>query len=65
MQIFVLCHRVTNEASHDVGDDQHGTGYDAILWVEENVVTQNFRSSVTRFHTRQFLSPREVGTRNS
>jgi hypothetical protein len=28
---------------HDLGDDQHGTGYDVILWLEEAVATQGFQ----------------------
>ncbi|GAB3535110.1 hypothetical protein GCM10027342_52540 [Photobacterium alginatilyticum] len=39
---------------HDPGDVQHGAGYDAILGIEENVVTQNFRPSVTRFLRANF-----------
>ena len=27
---------------HDLGDDSHGTGYDVILWIEEQVFTNNF-----------------------
>ncbi len=27
---------------HDLGDDERGTGYDVVLWIEEAVVTQNF-----------------------
>lgn len=27
---------------HDLGDDQHGTGYDVILWIEIAVATQGF-----------------------
>lgn len=27
---------------HDLGDDQRGTGYDVILWIEEAVMTQSF-----------------------
>jgi hypothetical protein len=27
---------------HDLGDDEHGTGYDGILWIEEAVATTNF-----------------------
>ena len=23
---------------HDLGDDEHGTGYDVLLWIEEQVV---------------------------
>ena len=27
---------------HDLGDDERGTGYDVILWVEEAVATRSF-----------------------
>jgi hypothetical protein len=27
---------------HDLGDDQHGTGYDVLCWIEEAVVTRGF-----------------------
>lgn len=27
---------------HDLGDDQHGTGYDVVLWIEEAVITRGF-----------------------
>lgn len=29
---------------HDLGDDQRGTGYDVLLWIEEAVATGNFRA---------------------
>lgn len=25
---------------HDLGDDEHGTGYDVVLWIEEAVMTR-------------------------
>ena len=28
---------------HDLGDDERGTGYDVILWLEEAVATRGFR----------------------
>jgi len=28
---------------HDLGDDEHGTGYDVILWLEEALATRGFR----------------------
>ena len=28
---------------HDLGDDDHGTGYDVILWIEKEVVLHNFK----------------------
>ena len=28
---------------HDLGDDEHGTGYDVVLWIEEAVATQGFQ----------------------
>ncbi len=27
---------------HDLGDDEHGTGYDVILWIEEAVITRGY-----------------------
>jgi len=27
---------------HDLGDDEHGTGYDVVLWIEEAVMTGSF-----------------------
>ena len=27
---------------HDLGNDEHGTGYDVVLWIEEAVMTQGF-----------------------
>lgn len=27
---------------HDLGDDQRGTGYDVVLWIEEAVATRGF-----------------------
>ncbi len=28
---------------HDLGDDTHGTGYDVVLWIEEQVATAGFQ----------------------
>jgi hypothetical protein len=28
---------------HDLGDDNHGTGYDVLLWLEEKVFLNGFR----------------------
>ncbi len=27
---------------HDLGDDEHGTGYDVLLWIEEEVMFNKF-----------------------
>ncbi len=27
---------------HDLGDDERGTGYDVVLWIEDAVATRNF-----------------------
>jgi hypothetical protein len=27
---------------HDLGDDERGTGYDVVLWIEEAVATEGF-----------------------
>ena len=36
---------------HDLGDDERGTGYDVVKWIEEQVVTNNFIPPVIRVHS--------------
>lgn len=36
---------------HDLGDDNRGTGYDVVLWIEEAVIVRNFNPPVIRVHS--------------
>lgn len=36
---------------HDLGDDDHVTGYDVILWIEEAVFTREFVPPEIRVHS--------------
>ena len=36
---------------HDLGGDQHGTGYDVVLWVEEAVALRGFRPPRVSVHS--------------
>jgi hypothetical protein len=36
---------------HDLSDDNRGTGYDVVLWIEEQVATSNFQPPVIHVHT--------------
>ena len=36
---------------HDLGDDDRGTGYDVIVWIEEAVVTTGFNAPEIRVHS--------------
>lgn len=36
---------------HDLGDDDHGTGYDVVLWIEEAVFTQGFFPPKIKVHS--------------
>ena len=36
---------------HDLGDDERGTGYDVLLWLEEQVVVNGFRPPKIRVHS--------------
>jgi len=36
---------------HDLGDDNHGTGYDVLLWIEEMVVTRSFSPPLMHVHS--------------
>lgn len=35
---------------HDLGDDERGTGYDVVLWIEEAVVLRGFRPPKISVH---------------
>jgi hypothetical protein len=36
---------------HDLGDDAHGTGYDVLHWIEEQVATNNFQPPEIAVHS--------------
>jgi hypothetical protein len=36
---------------HDLGDDDRGTGYDVILWIENEVMTNNFIPPQINIHS--------------
>ena len=36
---------------HDRGDDERGTGYDVVLWIEEAVFTKGFRPPIMTVHS--------------
>jgi hypothetical protein len=36
---------------HDLGDDERGTGYDVLLWIEEQVVTNGFKPPQMLIHS--------------
>jgi len=36
---------------HDLGDDDRGTGYDVLLWIEEAVATRGFSPPLMRVHS--------------
>ena len=36
---------------HDLGDDERGTGYDVILWIEEQVITRGYKPPKITIHS--------------
>lgn len=36
---------------HDLGDDERGTGYDVVLWLEEAVATRGFKPPKVKVHS--------------
>ena len=36
---------------HDLGDDDRGTGYDVVLWIEREVATNGFHPPEIRVHS--------------
>ena len=51
--IELLKTRTVTELSidQDLGDDDHGTGYDVLLWIEEQVVVSNFVPPTMSIHS--------------
>lgn len=36
---------------HDLGDDERGTGYHVLLWIEEAVAIRGFRPPIMKVHS--------------
>lgn len=36
---------------HDLGDDEHGSGYDVVIWIEEQVVLHGFMPPKIKVHS--------------
>ncbi len=36
---------------HDLGDDERGTGYDVVLWIEEAVALEGFIPPIIHVHS--------------
>ena len=36
---------------HDLGDDEHGTGYHVVLWIEEQVALNGFKPPLISVHS--------------
>jgi hypothetical protein len=36
---------------HDLGDDERGTGYDVVLWIEKEVVQNKFNPPKIKVHS--------------
>ena len=51
---------------HDLGDDERGTGYDVVLWIEEAVATRGFNPPEIRVHSANTSARRkmELGIEN-
>ena len=51
---------------HDLGDDERGTGYDVVLWIEEQVFTNNFVPPIIKVHSANTSArtKMELGIRN-
>lgn len=51
---------------HDLGDNERGTGYDVVLWIEENVIEHGFVPPIIKVHsaTSSAREKMELGVRN-
>ncbi|HHP5490774.1 cyclic-phosphate processing receiver domain-containing protein [Aeromonas caviae] len=45
---------------HDLGDDDRGTGYDVILWIENEVMTNNFIPPKIHIHSANVSARRKM-----
>lgn len=45
---------------HDLGDDDRGTGYDVILWIENEVMTNNFIPPQIHIHSANVSARRKM-----
>ena len=53
--------RVTDiSLDHDLGDDERGTGYDVILWIEEQVVRNKFNPPNIKVHSANVSARRKM-----
>jgi hypothetical protein len=51
--IQILSEQEVNHVSldHDLGPEENGTGYDVLLWIEEQVATAGYRPPIISIHT--------------
>lgn len=52
--LYYLNQGIVTEISldHDLGDEKrYGTGYDVIKWIEEKVLTENFKAPIIHIHS--------------
>lgn len=49
---FLQTGQVTHlSLDHDLGDDSHGTGYDVVVWVEEQTALYGFTPPIMTVHS--------------
>jgi hypothetical protein len=51
---------------HDLGDDKNGTGYDVILWIEQEVYQNNYIPPIIKVHSANVPARKkmEAGIKN-
>lgn len=53
--------RVTDiSLDHDLGDDERGTGYDVVLWIEEAVVVNGFNPPLIKVHSANISARKKM-----
>lgn len=45
---------------HDLGDDDRGTGYDVVLWIEEAVITKAFNPPAISVHSANLSARKKM-----
>ncbi len=45
---------------HDLGEDERGTGYDVVLWIEKAVITRGFKPPKIKVHSANLSARRKM-----
>ncbi len=51
IELLMTGNAIEISLDHDLGNDDHGTGYDVVLWIEEAVIIRGFKPPKITVHS--------------